>query len=103
MLRLASSLRIPIIVLFNMAMHVVLKVLSVFVVGMLISTSDRGMRNVKYLESVFVVLHLAIIFIMLQKKFVIKNAKEFFIVVFFSAVLIVGLYYFKYLPPFGAG
>ena len=103
MLKLASKLRISVVILFNVVLHIILKVLSVFIVGMFIGASDSGMKNVIYFELFFLLLHFSIILLMLQKKWLIRNRREFFGVVFLSVIFIGGLYYFNYLPPFGSG
>lgn len=103
MLKLATKLQVIFIIIFNIIFHVILKIISVFIVGMLIGESDSSIKYMVFIESIFVLAHILLNLFIYKNERVFKSKEEFIVVILVSIIVIVGLYYFNYLPQFGSG
>lgn len=97
------NVRLIFLVIANVGLHGLLKILSVLLVGIFIGTSDNSIKNVVYLESFFLLMHVLLLFVIFQKRLLIKTKTELIIIFVATALIIYGLYFFKYIPPFGVG
>ena len=80
-----------------------LKIVSVFMAGILIGSSDTSSNYVIYFEGIFVLVHMILVFVIYRKNWLIQSKKELALSVVFSMFFILGLYYCNYLPKFGSG
>lgn len=103
MLKLATKFRVYIIIIISIIFHIMLKIVSVFIAGMLIGTSDASSNYVIYFELFFVLVHMILVFEIYRKNWLIQSKKELVFIVLFTVFIIVGLYYYNYLPKFGSG